>query len=658
MIRLIALLLLIPSLLWAYTPPKGIPDPADHASWEGFGEIDQTTPSSTSKCPSWSSDAESDNCYYIDNTNHTSTCTDSPSNRKGKPLSPRCTIPDSITYAAGSYIEVHGDGATGDHKYTQSIKPYGVGTASNPIWWVGIDKPIINNVDIGFSGVDEIAWMVFDGFAWRSTWGMDIRPRDPARPNAIFHHFLLRNLDMNGGGVSGTSALGVGTYGNTGSVTDVVIYNSLLTAFGDKDAPAEECATAPQNNVTRFWILNNEISHCAEDGIGGSPSGKRTTDYFYIGGNYIHDNITNGIDVKQVKHLVISENDISGAYGNTPKNSSGGDNCAIVIHYSENSSGALYYLNYTEDASIIFNKIYNSSTGLYFSGVGRTRVIGNLFYNINHVNQYWDEETQQLVDYTWNPNSVYATGSGIHVRGMTANFYIVNNTFYDVDIGITFPDNVMAYNAETEYYKENVASYNGVLYRVIDADSDAGITGVAPSDTDHWEPWNVQIWGNIFAARPESTGSDVYILSSIGATTLFDRNLFYSTGGPSFRYGNSTQHDLDWLVANTTFCSDGSTCFSTDPKLSTDSVTYLQLQVGSAAIGTSTEGPTGDSVYDDFNTQYSISIKKDYTGTARPQQTTWDIGAYEYDPGTVHPVMSISTGAGVSIGSGATMTLY
>ena len=69
----------------------------------------------------------------------------------------------------------------------------------------------------------------------------------------------------------------------------------------------------------------------------------------------------------------------------------------------------------------------------------------------------------------------------------------------------------------------------------------------------------------------------------------------------------------------------------------------------------------GATAYDAFATAWAafgVTIEKDYAGNARPQETTWDIGAYEYDPGAVYPAVSIGAGAGVSIGSGATMTLY
>jgi hypothetical protein len=49
---------------------------------------------------------------------------------------------------------------------------------------------------------------------------------------------------------------------------------------------------------------------------------------------------------------------------------------------------------------------------------------------------------------------------------------------------------------------------------------------------------------------------------------------------------------------------------------------------------------TYTDVYAAFLGLYGIDIKKDIAGTTRPQQTTWDIGAYEYDPNVATPQIS------------------
>jgi hypothetical protein len=51
------------------------------------------------------------------------------------------------------------------------------------------------------------------------------------------------------------------------------------------------------------------------------------------------------------------------------------------------------------------------------------------------------------------------------------------------------------------------------------------------------------------------------------------------------------------------------------------------------------------------------SFSTDFVGTSRPQGAVWDIGAYEYTAGATYPSATIGSGASMSIGSGAVMTL-
>jgi hypothetical protein len=173
---------------------------------------------------------------------------------------------------------------------------------------------------------------------------------------------------------------------------------------------------------------------------------------------------------------------------------------------------------------------------------------------------------------------------------------------------------------------------------------------------------NVVSENNIISTINDSSG--YYFWEKSGsATTVFKNNNVYGTN-TKFRIYNTEYTDLADFIADTAY-GDGS--ISIDPSF-VSAPTNLRLNSGSGAIGAGiaaedlTDVTIGETtytdVYDAFFHLYGIDIKKDIAGTARPQQTTWDIGAYEYDPATVRSAMSIGAGAGVSIGSGATMTLY
>jgi hypothetical protein len=602
----------------AYTPPIGIPNPT--TTWGALDPIDAAKPVAATYAPGWFektpransiANGDAHDCYYIDNSAAGATDT---SNTYGYPGHPRLTIP-AVVYSAGSYVEIHGDGLTGSYKYSATFNPRGTGTAANPIWFVGVNQPILSStLDLGAFNFAHNAYMLFDGLYWRNGGHLDIRPRFA---NNTIDHICLRNCDMQGTQAAADStgvAIGSATITAPDQITqDIVIYNCEVYNYGDKTAPGEEVGIYPKFFLTRLWILDSRIHDMAEDGCGGSDGGQRTSSYYYIGRNQIYNNLTNAIDLKQYgKGVVISENNMYGTHdvwsGTTQLSSGLGD--VMPLHYSGNATGSGHWRNFPEDVSVLFNTVKDGRFGIYTSQCGKLRVIDNVFYN---------QHEEAVKHGTSNPYS-------IHLGGIKDDTWIVNNTFYDYDGGIDVGDGTPPYSKTTTYYRADVVVVGTATYVCINDNSDAGIVGISPPNTTFWKPVRLQIWGNILSNRSVSSQSDVNFTSSTYASNSVDMNrtIYYGpTFGEAIFY--SIQHNLAWIKANTTLEANG---LAGNPLL-TSPTTDFTLQDGSPAIDASTEG-TGTTGYADFLANYGLSVQVDQTASARPVGDGWDIGAYEF----------------------------
>ncbi len=615
----------------SYVVPEGLPDPA--LTWGVLHPVDTPLPVRATIAPRWflGTPAASTialggpaDCYYIDSSQVGAT--DS-SNPNGYPGHARLTPPNN-NYSAGAYIEIHGDGGTGTYVYSATtFSPRGLGTAATPIWIVGINNPIIGQkLDFGTSNFTESGYFVVDGLWFRSGGRIDVRPRFD---NNSLHHIAFRNCNLNGGGLVGVGtgfAVGCSQVNPLRPTNDIFIYHCDIGYYGSKTAPNEECGFYPSGILTRVWVTDCDIHDVAEDGMAGAHGFKRTCDGYYIGRNNIHDNVTNGIDIKQCEHVVISQNNISGAHISTPFQSGAGE--AIVLHYSGTSTpGGEFdaWKNWPADVSVIYNIIHDSDFGVVCSTINKCRIIGNVFYNINHSTPFPD----------FNVTSPYSSGAAIQARGVRGNLQIANNTFNNCDINIELADTYNNYSGATTYFHGDIVFYattNKVYECILDnsgsADPAVGISGTAPTNATYWREFRYQIWGNVGTARAEPTGSDLFI-SANGTTGDFtndiDYNLFYASGGEHYCYGSSTQHDLTWFKANSVHQDHG---LSSDPLLVAPGGLNFALGAGSPAINSSTEG-TGTTAYADFEAVYGLAIRVDQNGATRPV-VAWDMGAFEY----------------------------
>jgi hypothetical protein len=485
---------------------------------------------------------------------------------------------------------------------------------------VGVNQPILNGkLDIGASESKRVSYMIFDGLRWQNGGRMDIRPRFT---NNVIDHIAFRNC-----AIVGTGGAGQGTGVSVGrsspgdpscTTTDIVIYNCEIASFGDKSAPKEECGVYPNAYVSRFWVLDSDIHDMAEDGFGGAHSGQRTSSGYYIGRCRVHDNITNGIDIKQMGVVVISECEFYGFWNSTPLSTGAG---AVVLHYSNDSTPgttATTWKNWPEDVSVLFCTFHDTDVGVACSGIDRFRAIGNVFYNIKHSTTPWDG------------NSVYSTGTAIHMRGVRMNSYVVNNTIYNCDNGIQLPDTFNAYVATNTYWRGSIVSNLAKIYVCIRDDWPAGATGKLPTDTNYWQETKHQIWGNLISERSEPNGRDIFITGTWGSQMLdFDRNLVYSPRGESISYGSGPLRSIQWMRSQTPHQLQG---INSNPMLTAPSQQRFELLRGSPAKDTSTEG-RGVTAYEDFSARFKLDIRSDRMNRARPAGEGWDMGAYEFQPG-------------------------
>jgi hypothetical protein len=617
---LIIMLCLMPSMVFGYTPPKGIPNPS--GSFSTFGEIDQSTPSWPTE---WTAETKSEktNYYYIDKTE--AGCSNSRS--YGYPGYARC-LPVEGQLQAGAYVYFHGGTYTGDDAIGDRYDWYGTGTASNPIWITGrttgeaSTRPKIQYpIHLGEKG--SVSYFILENLTLDSGGSIKVYGDESAYN---VDHVIVRNNKLTGrelsSGESGGILIGGGSRVNTNTHQYIVVYNNEVHGFGDNTAEVDGIAV---NNIANYvWVLNNISYNNGADGIGGGHQADHTIFYvknIFIGGNTIYANGENCIDLKGYVGVVVSENNCTGP---AAREQGGG----IVLHYGRETQsecvgpgdpwscctvagGVGDDCEWPVDGAwIIFNTLYTMGGGTGTggsNGCNNCWYIGNIFYDI-------------VADYSPQIDESYS-GVALQIGGSHGSMGVIDNTFYNCDTGVR-------------------------------------IDGLKEGDS-------IKIHGNIFSHTTKAGPVIIFGYSPDDDYTDMDYNRFYYSGGTvTFNYVG-TSRSLDYVMGTLSqcaFCTEGTPSFKST---TSSSASFLKLDTGSACIGTAESTVNTESTaYDAFTTLWAsrgfsgLSIKKDYAGNTRPKETYWDIGAYEYDPATVRPAVSIGAGAGVSIGSGATMTLY
>jgi len=511
------LLLFSLSSVLAYDYPTGIPN-----AWI---EPDMVAPTAPSL---WNT--EQAGYYYIDNS---VSCTDN-NNDYGYPANPRCTFPTTIT--AGSRVEIHG----GPYNWTGTVYLTIQGNSNHPVWFLGMPG---SEPEFQMNLVIKGTYGYFSNLNFTNNNTISIRPHD----NIQTDHILVRNVNIQGTGTDVGGGSGIGISGLDGFLTnDIILFNNEISYCGDYQSVAENDFHGINTGsyVHDIWILDNLTHHNGGDGVQLSHNGV-DSHHIYIGRLTDYNEGENAVDIKKANDVIVSD---SIFYNYEKRNSSSG--VALVIHYDPHN---IWVIN---------NKTYNAEWAYMTTGSTNTWFIGNLAYDIKHTGSSWD------------PDSGYSGGVGIHFRGNSSGGAI-NNTLDNIDTGIQL-------------------TVGNISYRLSN---------------------------NIITNRTEPTGYDIRVANSaISNITDIDYTLFDTANSSRIYFNNSI---LD--VAGLKSANECQHCpAETNPLFISPSDYHLQ------ALSPAHNSGNIEQVYTDFFNLYGIDIRRDLDNVFRPQGSAWDMGAYEY----------------------------
>lgn len=258
------------------------------------------------------------------------------------------------------------------------------------------------------------------------------------------------------------------------------------------------------------------------------------------------------------------------------------------------------------DAASTINKVY----------IGRNRAYENLqscFWTKNATDVVMSENV--CSDITFSPggdgqgmggqydpgyvwflnNTIYNTKAGIKVSGASAGtggpWYMIGNRIYTVQ-----SDSCNNYDVGALSFR-NSGGVTMLFNTVHDVDMFVGI----PTGS------GITVKNNIFSSKRTAAGCTAL---DVNISFTHDYNLFSAAG-----YDPGSEPNK--VTADPLFVNAGAANFA--------------LQASSPAVNAA--APTEEAAFAAFQARYGFSIRKDFAGTARPQGTRWDIGAYEYYSG-------------------------
>ena len=364
-----------------WVPPIGVPMPA-------FG-IRETAPAPPSP---WT--VETRGFYYVDNTHPLAT----DAAVFGTPSRPRRSIPAGVD--PGSVVEVRG----GPYITSLNLSGGGNGTATAPIFYKGVGKPVIQStVDHRNFGVWG-AYTIIEGFTFVNL-----------QVALVGHHTAVRDCEVR----DMTPAPG-GSAVYTGGTTDVVILRNSIHNNGNNNYPVENdihgVLVGPA--AQRVWVVDNEMY-----GNGGSSiqvnsnaNLQALARLIYIARNRMHEEGETGIAIKSGEDVIISQNDV---WGFRPTNypHSGSDGTAILID-DQNAWNGL-----NNRMWILFNYVHNSTVGIRTQSYAA--VIGNVVRDVQNAGVLTYGSHDVIVEH----NTFYNVCRGLERFGGDAGFkaYFANN---------------------------------------------------------------------------------------------------------------------------------------------------------------------------------------------------------------------------------------
>ncbi len=299
-------------------------------------------------------------------------------NPLGSPARPRLTIPAKLP--AGSVVQVHGT------LKARSIIIDAEGTSARPVFVRGAstNEPADIQAKVQVAG----RYVILENIRQSGRWVLFVAPHLQTVP----HHVAVRNCELAGERTlsSGTALI---AYGNAGQdVHHVVFYGNHIYNQGDSRARTKKDrhGIAVTRHTNHIWVLDNHVHHSQGDAIQINGWANETTHHVYIGGNRLHDDGENAIDIKEASFVVIAGNTMFGyehkdgaiIAHQDGKRSTGPANVWVLYNYIHNASSGIVSANITGSFYAIGNSVRDvADAGIKSWGSGARYYCGNSISN-------------------------------------------------------------------------------------------------------------------------------------------------------------------------------------------------------------------------------------------------------------------------------------
>ncbi len=517
--------------------------------------------------------------HYIDMSHPNSSDADNP---LGTPSKPRKTFP-SRGLVPGSIVELHGGTYTGTFTFEDN------GTFSNPIFIRGVNgsEPIVSgffrilgsyyiieNIDFDRQGGIRKAIMV--GEANNSYVAI--------RYNEV-HNFARVSPE-------GSQMIYL-THSNTNeTLKNIVVYNNHVHHNGEGQSSYDVMSIVVGNNMENVWVVYNNIHHSGGDSVPIMSSSYDPTplqpNHIYIGGNVMHDDYENAIDIKTGSHIVISQNKM---YNFGPEYGYKDYGSPIVLHAADFAD----HPHQNTHIWTIFNEAFNLSSD--YAGFSSFYTLGN---NLSFPDEIYF--LGNILHDCHTTNGSYAGKSAAFTSLQQNKVYWLNNLMYNCDRGGSFLGDRGMENARGKNDNETIIVRNN-------------------------------IFGNIHSGSLFNLSMDVGGTNESVNRAEITNNLFYREDGPvlikHLEYVNGSvvngQPIYNYTYFSTLFPNHTVASIEGNPNHTSPDNNNFTPQSRSPLINS---GYNVSEYYGLFEELYNMSIEVDFYNN--PIRGEWDIGPIEY----------------------------